>query len=688
MNTLGILIQESLVHTLGWTLLHSLWQGLVIFIVYRTIIMLIHPSHIRSRYILSVAALSLIPLSAVITFAVLYPGQYVPSAVSSPVSQTDPITRTASALFISYTGDLIPGQLSIRTWYSSLLAFLNGHMDVIATGWIAGILFFLIRTTGGYYCAHRMRYRHVLDVGHNWEKRLEELRKRMGIRCNVRLAESLKTSVPSVIGFFKPVILVPAGVLTQIPADQLEAVLVHELAHILRKDYLVNLLQVVVEAFFFFHPVVWWLSGRIRTEREFICDDLALAYCQNPLIYIKALTSIQVSSQRPPLFAAALTSGKDQLLMRIKRMISPHTYKPINSGGSIMLLLTFTIVTVAASAALAIKSDPGQNVSKLLPGIGDIQPLLFKHSGTIAFYPGQASPYQKPGQEDGGTMTVIKDTTNRTDTAMADQERRSKEQYEKQLQQQELARERLQEAIKEHQEAIEQYRETCRQQYEFGMQQYKEALKEAEKKMQELYLEDSLDKKTLYFFFPPDGLKLPPDIYSPDGFYFDFGPDMHSFAWPDDSVFRKHPYFFTDSLPGRLYFFPDPLDPDSDLEDIRFKYPIPYDLKLPDIYYNYPDLEDLPEFKDLQLPDVPDLEEIYVIPYQHAIQKTETIMKGELLKDGIIINDGSYVVFIDSGMMSVNGAKQPREVFKKYKRLVETATGEGLKKGLTFFFFY
>ena len=350
-----------------------------------------------------------------------------------------------------------------------------------------------------------------------------------------------------------------------------------------------------------------------------------------------------------------------------------------------MFLLTLTIFTVAASAALAIQTDPdpGRNVSTLLPDIGDIHPFSFRQSGTIAFYPGQASPYQKPGKEDGGTMTAIKDTTNRNDTAMANQERRSKEQYEKQLQQQELARERLQEAIKEHQEAIEQYRDTYRQQHEFGMQQYQEALKEAEKRMQELYSRDSLDKKARYFILPPDGFDLPPELIPPGGFYYDFGPDMHAFAWPDDSIFQQHFNFFTDSLPG-IYYFHDPCDPDPD--DGRFKYPVPYDLKLPDIYYNYPDLEDLPEFKDLQLPDVPDLEEIYVKPYQHAIQKTETIMKGELMKDGIISREESYVVFIDSGMMSVNGVKQPREVYKKYKRLVETATGEDLKNGLTFFY--
>jgi beta-lactamase regulating signal transducer with metallopeptidase domain len=676
MTLMGMLIPGSLANTLGWTLLHSLWQGMIIFVLYRVIAAIIHPSRSKTRYVLSVAALAMIPLSAAITFAMLYPEPNVPSGASSMGDPMNPIARTASALFKSYSGDLIPGQLSIRVWYSTLLSFLNGHMDFIAAGWIAGMLIFLFRMTGGYFYSHRLKSRHVFDVDHTWKKRLEVLRQRMDINCSVRLVESSKVSIPSVIGFLKPVILVPVGVLSQIPADQLEAILVHELAHILRKDYLINLLQVAVEAIFFFHPVVWWLSGRIRAEREFICDDLSLAYCQNPLTYIKALTSIQELSQRPPVFAAALASGDNQLMIRIKRMIKPQTYKLNYSGGSIMLLLTLAIVTVATSAALAIKSDPAlsERVSRHLPGSENIHPFSQKQPGNFAFFPGITSPYQKKDTKDSRSTSVVPDTTGKADSIMAERERRMKEQYEKQLQEQEMAQERLQEAHKEHQEAIEQYREAYRQQREFQRQKYHEALREAEKRLQELYLKDSFDKM------------LPHCILPPGNFYFDFGPGMESFAWPDDSIFYKHFDFFTDSLPEANYYFHDPWGLVPDPEDERFEYPIPYDLKLPDIYYHYPDLEDLPEIEKILPPDAPDLEGKYLMPYQHALQKTETIMKSELLKDGIITREGDYVVFVDSGMMSVNGVKQPREVFKKYKRLLETATGEELKEGLTFFY--
>jgi hypothetical protein len=319
-------------------------------------------------------------------------------------------------------------------------------------------------------------------------------------------------------------------------------------------------------------------------------------------------------------------------------------------------------------------------------------------------------------------MTVSKDTTNRTDTTIANQERRSKEQYEKQLQEQQVAHERLQAAREEHQKAIQQYQEALLQQQEFQRQKYYESLKEAEKRLQELYLKDSLDKK------------LPHCILPPGNFFFDFGPGIHSFAWPDESVFQwnyqkfmesyfdsdtswtntyekmdsigaeafkglelpdfidpvmpldKHFDFFTDSLPGMYYYYKDPYDKELDFNDDRLERFIPYDLKLPDIYDNYPELEDLSEIQRVLPRDAPDLEEMYLIPHQRHLDRTESIMKSELLMDGIITKDGEYVVYIDSGMMSVNGEKQSREVFKKYKRLVETAMGEEIKKGLTYFY--
>lgn len=691
MNLMGISIAEPLVQALGWTLLHSLWQGLVIFVLYRAVLSFINPSQLKSRYIISVAALLLIPLTSAVTFAQLYPEPAVSAGISTLGPQMHPILRTTSTIFHTIAGDTTQGHFSIRIWYNSFLTFLNGHMDYIAIVWMAGMLAFLLRMTGGYFYLHRLKWRHASEAGETWEKRLDLLKARMNIRYCVRLLESEKVGIPSVIGFLKPVILVPAGALSQIPADQMEAILVHELAHILRKDYLINVVQVLIEALFFYHPVVWWLSGRIRTEREFICDDLSLTYCPNPLVYLKALTSVQELSQRSPLFTAALASGKNQLLIRIKRIVSPHSNALNNSGGSIMLPLTLAIVTVAAGTAFAIKAGPDtdQAFSTRLSGREIPNFSMQQPTGNISFFPGLSSPYRKTDPALSGHTGVIADTTSKADT-VALKERQAGEEYKKQLQEQEMAHKQLQEAIEEHQKALQQYLEIQRQQRQFRHQEYYEALREAEKRLQEQYFKDSLDRS------------LPHCQVPPGDFYFDFGPGVHSFVWPEDSAFQwnyqkfmesyfdfdtswTNVYEELDSIGGYHYFY-DPRDPEQVPEDERFNYPIPYDLKLPDIYYTYPDMEDLYRHEELLLPDVPDVEEKYLIPFHGNIQRTESIMKSELLGDGIITRENDYVVFIDSGMMSVNGEKQPREVYKKYKRLVETATGEELKKGLTFFF--
>ena len=168
-------------------------------------------------------------------------------------------------------------------------------------------------------------------------------------------------------------------------------------------------------------------------------------------------------------------------------------------------------------------------------------------------------------------------------------------------------------------------------------------------------------------------------------------PDALQFKYFGYPVFPFGDNFdlYIDSLPGSYYYHTFPFgDKELDWDEEDFERYIPYDLKLPDVFYNYPELEDLPEFKKVLPLNPPNLKYTYRyrVPYQRDIDRAESIMKGELLKDGIITKDSEYVVYIDSDMMSVNGVKQPKEIYKKYKRLLETAMGEEIKKGVTYFY--
>ena len=204
--------------------------------------------------------------------------------------------------------------------------------------WLAGVLLLEARTLAGWRAARRLRRSGVCAAPAAWRERLAGLAERMRVSRPVALVESCRVDVPVVIGYFRPVILAPVALLAGMPAGQVEAILLHELAHIRRRDYLVNLLQAMVESLLFYHPAVWWISGLVRAERENCCDDLVLAARGNAGEYAAALTALEEArwAGEP---ALAATGGN--LMLRIQRILGhsepPHAgWKPalIRGAGS------------------------------------------------------------------------------------------------------------------------------------------------------------------------------------------------------------------------------------------------------------------------------------------------------------------------------------------------------------------
>jgi Zn-dependent protease with chaperone function len=192
------------------------------------------------------------------------------------------------------------------------------YLPVLVVLWLAGVVVF-----SGRFCMRWVRLRRLMSgplIGlmPEWKERFEGLLRKAGIRKPVRLGESAGTVVPIVAGWRKPVILLPLGTLVNLPADQIEAIILHELAHVARGDYLVNLLQGVMETLFFYHPAVWSVSGRIRRERELACDDLAVKWCGEPCTYAEALAGFEEYRAHAPMLAA---TGEGDLLRRIRRVL-------------------------------------------------------------------------------------------------------------------------------------------------------------------------------------------------------------------------------------------------------------------------------------------------------------------------------------------------------------------------------
>jgi len=240
----------------------------------------------------------------------------------------------------------------------SVFSYVSEHLEAAKDGngpsplpwlgaiWIAGALAYQLRTLASYFLALRHRRRGVCCPPDYWQLRLNELRAMLCVSGPVRLLESSLAEVPIVIGHIRPFILMPVGLLANLPVQQVETILLHELAHIRRYDYLVNLLQTAIEGLLFYHPALWWFSGVVRAERENCCDDLVVAISGDAHEYAAALAALE--ENRGTLQAAALAATGGHLVKRIRRLLgqperSAHL-APVFSAG---------FLTIAAAVALA-----------------------------------------------------------------------------------------------------------------------------------------------------------------------------------------------------------------------------------------------------------------------------------------------------------------------------------------------
>lgn len=295
---------------LVWTLIHSLWQGLIVLIVLAAIQRFIPVRLSSARYFTAVIALSLFVVSSVVTYTLVYSGD--PS-----IENTGPQISTDVSL-ISGTFDRTAPDI-VTSVSETVYDLVESNLYVIGTVWMIGALLFSLRMVSGFFYISSIR-KNALPVGEECMQLLLQLTERLGLVKPIRFAESSLIKVPFVVGFFRPIILMPAGMLSGLSAQQLEAILVHELMHIKRNDYIVNVVQSVVESVFFFNPFVWIISSIIRREREHCCDDEVVKH-GDPLSYAYALARIEENNLKHVSPALSLAENNKHLLQRIKRIM-------------------------------------------------------------------------------------------------------------------------------------------------------------------------------------------------------------------------------------------------------------------------------------------------------------------------------------------------------------------------------
>jgi TonB family protein len=343
MNPAALTQAQSIAHALGWTLLHFFWQGVLIALVLACLLALISQRAPQQRYFAACTALFLMIVAPVVTFTRIIATQ--PKA---------PSTFTFIALdTITVNATSTPTQpLLQRIAYA-----LDHSMPALLSIWLAGVLFLLARLILGLYVARQMKSFNTQQPSAELLAAFQSLMHHIGVSRPVRLLHSALVQVPTVIGWLRPVVLLPFGCLTGLSLIQLEAILAHELAHIRRHDYLVTVLQTIVEALLFYHPAVWWVSRCIRFEREHCCDDLAVNIGGNPLVYARALSLLAEQSLATP--AATLAANGGILTMRIKRLLSPQEGPAASQFAAVTVLalvVALAGISIGATAHAQAKS--------------------------------------------------------------------------------------------------------------------------------------------------------------------------------------------------------------------------------------------------------------------------------------------------------------------------------------------
>lgn len=328
------------ISALGIALLHFLWQGTLLGLVTSLILSILRNAKPQTRYAVSCFAMLASAAFLVITFATTFNSAANVSDAFYAIYATTPADQHAAVSAWQ------PLPWGIRIQHEALAPWLVGI-------WALGVSLMLLRLIFGLAWVHRLQ-RLALIPCLSWQTRCDALAVRLGIREQVllRVVDGLDT--PIAAGWWRPVVMFPVGLLTGLPAAYIEALIAHELAHIRRHDYLVNLMQSALEALLFYHPVTWWLSQRIRQERELIADQLAVGALAAPrqlALALSALSDYQADLQithSERLLAQRANGG--QLHGRIAQLLRPDQARAPAFWLTVLIALALVSVGITSYA--------------------------------------------------------------------------------------------------------------------------------------------------------------------------------------------------------------------------------------------------------------------------------------------------------------------------------------------------
>lgn len=421
---------ESVVERLGWVLVHSLWQFSLVALLAGVTVRAMRPSSSVLRYGVLVTAMGILvsaPIASWLWIPSDSPLEHSANPVAtasahekgaangletagawlarkSPIAGDPPMEGPIRGLApTSIPSEVLP-TAPLRSvgdtpptlpWSVRAKAMLQPWLAWIVGGWCLGVVLCSARPLLGWHTLRRLKRVGVSPVSDEVLAALGAASEQLGLRGSVQLLQSTLAQVPMVVGYFRPVILLPSSLLTSIPATQLDAILIHELAHIQRHDFIVNLLQTLVETLFFYHPAVWWLSRQIRVEREHCCDDLVVKLLSNRVEYGRALVAIEQLRGQSSVLALGIADGS--LLSRVRRIVGFNSTDNVASAVERWPAALFGLALIATTALLTLNWNLSANLAD--NANGDLPSNLAEVSGD----PSGAQlvvKYDMPGAED------------------------------------------------------------------------------------------------------------------------------------------------------------------------------------------------------------------------------------------------------------------------------------------------
>ena len=366
MTALESILSQQIIQRLGWTLLHFVWQAAAMALLLAVLLAGLRKASANLRYTIACLALGLIVLLPVVTMQLVGVSVTQPPVVSEPApapivlptGQIREIPMTEMSVLERPAELKEAGAVVAKVpWKQRTCEQLEPALPYIVAGWLLGVFALSLWHLGGWTQLQRLRRRMVKQVDASLRTKLDELAEKLAVTRAVQLTESALVQIPTVVGWLRPVILLPASALTGLTTEQLEAILAHELAHIRRHDYLINMLQTIVETLGFYHPAVWWVSCRIRTERENCCDDLAVSVSDDRVGYARALASMEEIRTGRSELAMAASGGN--LLRRIHRLLGKDSTDGSRVSWIPSVITILLIAVIAVPITLALTTDNG-----------------------------------------------------------------------------------------------------------------------------------------------------------------------------------------------------------------------------------------------------------------------------------------------------------------------------------------